>query len=409
MTKRVFKAIYHACGLLLLIIVFSPSCKQGYSTPPVVSYPVNEAENLFPYQSFISEYEEKVEAGLIACNCPGAAIAVVANNTILMMKGFGKSSTAANDAINSESVFRIGSLSKGFASVLAGTFVERGVFSWNDIVHDIYPSFRLSDKDQTSRVSVRHILSHTSGLPRHAYTTLVEDGMKLDKIADRLSTVKLISDEGKLYSYQNAAYAMIEGVIQQTTDYSFADAINQKIFLPLGMDRASTSYRDIKSANDIAYPFRGQSTTRKISKKYYNAIAAGGVNASISDMAKWMQLLLGNRPDIISNHTLNEIFTPVINTYNKRRYYNRWEGVTNSSYGMGWRILQFNDRSVVYHGGFVNGYRGEIAIDREKGVGVCFLFNNTCSYTKKAVGEFLNLFESYQNQAVADSSSAKQR
>ena len=102
------------------------------------------------------------------------------------------------------------------------------------------------------------------------------------------------------------------------------EIFEKELFVPLQAAHFSTDYESLINAENLALPHAGGNgnwRNRKISNKYYNAIPAGGVNASILDMGKWLQLLLGNRPDVISQKTLDEIFEPRIDTNNKRRYF----------------------------------------------------------------------------------------
>ena len=74
--------------------------------------------------------------------------------------------------------------------------VDQGLLTFDAPVYKIVPNFRLSDADQTERIQVQHLLSHTTGLPRHAYTNLVEDGLSLERIIPKFEDVALISTEG---------------------------------------------------------------------------------------------------------------------------------------------------------------------------------------------------------------------
>jgi len=171
--------------------------------------------------------------------------------------------------------------------------------------------------------------------------------------------------------------------------------LNKYIFKPLHMHNASTSYEALIQAAKLAKPHFFSSAeekyvTIKNSDKFYNAISAGGINASISDMAQWLELLLGNRPDIISDSSLSTIFNPLVKV-NTRRYSRRW-GARRSDYAMGWRVVNFQGRNIVFHGGYVNAYRSEIAIDRKNKLGICVLFNAPNHYASRIIPQFFTTF-----------------
>ena len=356
--------------------------------------------------TFLDTFEKEFTDGLYAKSIPGAAVAIVKDGRIVYQKGFGVKEAGSADVVDEHTVFRLGSVSKGFASVLTGIYVDEGIVSWDSPVSDFVEGFRLNDPDQTSRVQVKHLLSHTSGLPRHAYTNLVEDGLSLDRIIPRLERVPLIAREGQQLSYQNAAYSAIEKVLEAQTDTEFNMLLEEKLFNPLGMDNSSSSYDEIRSSGNRALPhvYYSQSRGRvpiSISKKYYNAVSSGGINASASDMGKWLLLLTGHNPDVISRERLNDIYDPVI-TLNNRRYSRHWTGVNKSFYGMGWRVLDNNGQKIVYHGGYVNGYRSEIAFAPEDGLGICILINTSSSYPLTVIPDVFNYFRPDSLYATSD-------
>ena len=347
---------------------------------------------------YLDEFAESFEAGLIDEQIPGGAVVIVKEGRVIFQKGFGVKERGMPEEVDEHTLFRLGSLSKGFTSVLAGVLAEEGFVSWDQPVSRYLMDFRLNDPEQTGRIQVRHLLSHTSGLPRHAYTNLVEDGLPLDLIIPRFELVPLIAREGAQHSYQNAAFSVIEKVLEAQTNTDFNTLLHEKLLKPLEMSHSSTSYDGIFNSGNKASPHLYVSRTRgsvpvSISGKYYNAVSSGGVNASASDMGKWLLLLTGYYPDIISEETLAEIYEPFAAIRNQRfsRY---WDGVNESHYGMGWRMLDNHGQKIVYHGGYVNGFRSEIAFSPEDGTGICILINTNSSYPLTVIPDFFNHFKS---------------
>jgi beta-lactamase class C len=347
--------------------------------------------------AYLDQFEQEFEQGMNDKRIPGASVVIVKDGRVVYQKGFGVKEKGKSDPVNEHTVFRLGSVSKGFASVLTGVLVEDGVVEWEQPVSDYLKEFKLSDPEQTRRVEVQHLLSHTSGLPRHAYTNLVEDGLTLDRIIPRFERVPLIAKEGEQIAYQNAAYSVIEKVLEVQADTDFHSLLSERIFSPLEMNQASASYESILQSDNKALPHVYHSRSRgrvpiSISRKYYNAVSSGGINASASDMGKWLLLLTGNAPDVISKETLNGMFTPLANI-NNRRFSRHWDGVNRSHYGMGWRVLDNHGQKIVYHGGYVNGYRSEIAFAPEDGVGICILINTNSSYPLQVIPGLFNHFK----------------
>lgn len=325
----------------------------------------------------------------------GAGVGIVKCDSIMYTGGFGKRNASINDdPINDETIFRIGSVSKGFAGILSGIFVEEGLLDWTDKVQEYVPSFQLRSKKWTEEVTLSHILSHTSGLPYHSFTNLVESGESMNSIANKFKSIHSISKPGNIYSYQNAVFALSGSIIENISGKSYGEVIAEKIFKPLDMNTASTDYQTLRGSANIAMPHKKYGRgwrTKKINQKYYNAIPAGGVNASVTDMSKWMRFLLGHNPNVMTADALKKVLNPVVDLPGKRKYYQRWEGHQESYYGYGWRIHDFIDKvtgesnRMIHHGGHVNDYRSEIAIFPGEDLGITVLFNSTTALARTVI------------------------
>ena len=354
------------------------------------------------YANFIEDYESYFSREFRRAGTPGAAMIVVKDTSTLFAGGFGLRKLRSKDSIDVNTVFRLGSLSKGFAAVLAGIMVDEKAFAWEDRVVDHLPYFALKSRRQTQDVQVTHILSHSTGLPYHAYTNLVESGVDVAKIAPQFRDVNLIGKPGEIYAYQNAAFGLIEEIILVNTQRSFQRQMAEKIFTPADMNRASISYEEMMSYQNRAVPHSFSRRKKnwqagRISGKYYNLPSTGGINASILDMGNWLRVLLGNRPDVVSEDALDFVFQPFVRSNNENRYFRHWDMLDEAHYGMGWRVLQLQSDTVLYHGGFVNGYRSEIAFDRKEKVGICVLFNSSSDLAGRCIPAFWEQYYNYRD------------
>ncbi|WP_378185771.1 serine hydrolase domain-containing protein [Aquimarina sp. W85] len=349
--------------------------------------------------------EDKINAyfeqGISNKDLVGAAVAIVKCDSIIYTGGFGERTSQSKDSINSNTIFRIGSLSKGFAGILTGIHVQEGLLDWGDKIKDYVPNFEMSNTQLTNEVTLCHVLSHTTGLPYHSFTNLVEAGIPLNQIAGRFKEVSPVYDPGKIYSYQNAVFALSGKIIEQVTSHALKEVIHEKIFDPLHMDTASASFEALEDADNIAIPhqkYHGRWKPVKLNHKYYQAISAGGVNASVTDMAKWMKFLLGSNPEVLHPNMIDQVFNPVIEVGGRSKYYQRWKGHLKSYYALGWRVHTFknedskNPRIMVHHGGSVNNYRSEIAVFPEEDLGICILFNSPTSYAKEAIPKINEIY-----------------
>jgi beta-lactamase class C len=384
------------CALSLASFLFA-ECNESITTgePAFAEKPAADPK----ITAFLADYRRFFLETMAATRTPGAAIVIVRGDTIVWMEGFGLRQTGSPDSVNVNTVFRTGSLSKGFAGVLTGILVQKGWIRWNERVRDCYPEFTLSDEAQAGRVQLRHLLSHTTGLPYHAFTHLIERGYDTRKIvAEYFPHARLSAREGEYYSYQNAAFSVIEEVMEAATQNTYQQLIREKIFVPAGMKNASCDYLSMVSCPNKCLPhFQTGSgfQSDSISGLYYNSAAAGGVNASISDMGEWLRLLLGHKDYIVADSTLDKVFEPVTGTGGERSVLRHWVRRNDAYYALGWRILQHDTDTIVYHGGYVNGFRGEIAFNRRDDVGICVLMNASTDLGAISVTNFFDRWKHF--------------
>lgn len=351
-----------------------------------------------PFDEVLLEYQSYIEQSLAESGTPGAAVAIVSDSSIVFLKGFGIRSVEGNEPVDAHTVFRLGSVSKPVSSSLAGILASDELFHWDDPVIDYLDTFKLNSPTYSRQLSVRNVLSHATGLPYHTFTNLIEEGHPLPVMLDELEKVDLIGTPGKIYSYQNVAYSIIDPVIAVASHHTFEEEIKSRLFGPLFMTDASVTYDAMLKSSNRAEPhlFRGrQWRTIPLSDTYYNAAPAGGVNASITDMAKWMVAMLGYRPEVISKSTITELLQPQVKATAKNRNFNRWSRIQKSYYGLGWRIINFKNDTLAYHGGYVNGYRSEIALHPTRKIAICVLANGPSSFSDYAIPSFFIIYDKY--------------
>jgi beta-lactamase class C len=354
-------------------------------------------------EALANYFEKAIASGDIV----GAGVSIVRGDSIVISDGFGKRNIKYNDAVDGETVFRLGSLSKGFAGVLAANLKHEGKLDWSDKVSDYLPDFQLGNKQNSEQITLATILSHTSGAPYHSYTNLVEAGLPLTEIASRFKAVVPNSKPGLTYSYQNAMFALSAEMMYKETGEEMTALLNTKFFKPLNMDHISMDHETLAHTDNVAMPHSKRRygwTSLKLNDHYYNAIAAGGINASALDMAKWMKLLLGHHPEIMDKTALQEAFNPFIEIKGRSKYYQRWPGHVSSYYGFGWRIHKFEDmvtnehKTIFHHGGSVNSYRNEIAIYPEADLGICVLLNSNSKLAGTVIPDLYEIVNKVYNE-----------
>ena len=348
---------------------------------------------------------------IISGEIVGAGVSIVKGDSIVLSDGFGKKNSNASAEVDGHTIFRLGSLSKGFAGILAANMVQEGSLDWEAKVSDYIPEFQLGGKNNSDEITLANILSHTSGVPYHSYTNLIEAGLPLTDIAKRFKEVVPISEPGSMYSYQNALFALSGEMIYKATGQEITKALEHRFFNPLEMGSATMDHESLTRAQNVAVPHskkRNGWKPKRLTNKYYNAVAAGGINASASDMAKWMRFLLGHNPEIMDKSALQEAFDPFIEIKGRSKYYQRWPGHLSSHYGFGWRIHKFvegdtkEEKTIWHHGGSVNNYRNEIAVYPEADLGICVLLNNNSRLARTVVPDLYKIVKEVYGQTTAE-------
>lgn len=330
-----------------------------------------------PEQSLADEFDKQFHQQVSAENILGAAFAVVSRQGIIRIDTAGYTDTSRKRAINPDTAFRIASVSKTFAAELAAQMVRDGRLSWDDPVTRYVPDFRI--KGDASRIHIRHLLGQSTGLLPHAYDNLIEEGVSAADIQDRLADLSFICAPGECYSYQNSVFSLIGPVLEKIAASSYANLVDQRIFKPLDMNTASVGYEAFIANPNRAEPHvrkgNGQWKTVAVSPNYYRVAPAAGVNASVRDMGKWLMAQLGANPAVIAPEILSAVSAPRVRTP-RDLYRKEWNRIlTDAHYGLGWRIYQLGNEQIVYHSGWVSGYRADVAWSPSHDIGIAVLMN----------------------------------
>ncbi len=364
--------------------VISESEKQHLSA-------IKKLPEIPPFREFIHFMEGELDTS----HTVGAAYAMVRGGHVEYLSTYGERSRGSGEEVNEHTLFRLASVSKGFAGTLACLLENEGIFSLDDRVLDHYPGFRLKDSASTNGMTIRNLLSHTTGLVPYAFDNLVEAGESLPHIVDRLHEVAISGPPGTLYGYQNVTFSMLDPIVRRVTGTPYQVLMNEMIFKPLQMNDASVGPVAKTPDLNMASPHvRGRDGYIALNphEGYYNVLPAAGVNASITDMGQWLLALLGHQHAIVPEEVLETIGEPVIYTPLKYRYTRYWKPFRERYYSLGWRIYHYRGKKIVYHGGYIRGYRAEIGFCPEEDIGIVFLQNSPNNLASKVVPRFFDLY-----------------
>lgn len=348
-----------------------------------------------PFEKTLRNFDVFLRESLDSLGTVGAAATIVHAKDKPYTLTYGVKKVDTEDSVDLNTVFRLASISKGFAGVLACQLDEQGKLPLDAHVNEYLRDFELKDSVNTNDLSIRHLLNHTSGLVPHAYDNLAEAGQGIGDILPRLKEVDIAAPPGRLYGYQNVLFSLIDTIAALGTNKPYADLLSEYIFRPLGMKNASAGFGSLVWNPNVAFPHysrNGEFFPLPLHSGYYNLLPAAGVNASIEDVGKWLKALLGHPPGALSAAVLQKISSPQVETPLRNAYTRNWDPIDGRYYSFGWRIFDYKGYRIMYHGGYVRGYRAEIAFCPELDLGLAFLQNSPNGIASRFVPYFLNLY-----------------
>ncbi|MCV2885701.1 beta-lactamase family protein [Aestuariibacter sp. AA17] len=325
---------------------------------------------------WLYDYADSTQAKAAKHNIPGYALVFVEKGKPEHIFTFGKTSRKGAP-ISEDTVFRLASVSKTFTGMAIAKLAEQKAINWDTPVSKLAPEFGFATNGRND-LTVRHIVGQASGYMPNAYDNLIEANYPLPRVLNMLADLEPLCTPGKCYTYQNALFGVFEHYFD-AQNTSYRAVLNREILKPLGMPTASAGLAALLSSDEWAKPHiairKDKWREGKVKKSYYRYSPAAGVNASIKDMTIWLRAMLGEYPHVISDSLIEQVTTPVVKTSRELRRRD-WKGYLNDAhYGLGWRIYDFKGQPLIYHGGWVQGYRAAIAFAPEQQVGFAILMN----------------------------------
>ncbi len=376
------------------------SCLATAGANPVQLAPFASPQAIADVQ--LLRLDENLRRAMETGDFVGLAVAVVRNGEVTFLRTYGETEIGSGAPVTEDTLFRIASLSKGFASTMVGMAVSEGRLSLDAPATGFAPELALPGNAETS-LTLAHLLSHRTGLPPNAYDNLLEAGILPDAILPQYRKVKLICPVSDCYAYQNIAYDLAGRALARAYGESFADIVAARLFSPLGMTTASYGLDGLMLSGNWARPHTRKNqkdpalpahpwTRIEVKAPYYATPAAGGANASIRDMAQWLKAQLGNAPDVLPPGVINLIHAPQVSTPSEtRRMREALPALRSSHYAYGWRVYEYANQTVVAHGGSVDGYGAQIMFLPDQNVGIVVLANARSKRLWRIAPMFLDL------------------
>ena len=346
-------------------------------------------------EAFVTEFKHFVETKLVP-RAPGLALAVIADGKVKVLQTYGVKKVGTSGLVNADTTFRLASVSKSFAATAAAMMVNDGLIRWDTKVTDVLPNVEFSNPRYGDQMTLEHILSQATGLPTQTNSNFIEEGLSFDEIVRRLRYVNFVCPPGKCYNYQNVTYSLISNIVLKKTGMTYEHYLEKELFKPLGMRTATVGFAGYNANRNYAVPHvptrKGWAPTT-VTEHYYRVNPAAGVNASITDMSRWLLAHMGQNPAVLPPGVLNAVHAKVTRNTPAQNHYGSREGVTNSHYGLGWRVFDYRgDKNFVHHGGGVKGFRSEVVFNPELKIGMVILTNGA-RLSGDVIFEFLDAYE----------------
>jgi beta-lactamase class C len=341
-----------------------------YSTGEIVA--LDGRSGLINY----NEIERRIDALMADETMVGLAVAIMENGEITFARGYGETLHGSGEEVTTDTVFRWASLSKGVASTMIALLAQDGALDLDAPVSRFAPSLRLPASGHM-RITITDLLSHRLGIERNALDNRLEAGEDPLILRTALGSRPAVCPPGTCHRYQNIGFDAASEIVEGVTGQSYEAAVQRRLLEPLGMHTASVSRRGLFESASWAHSHRGLGEEVPVVEPYYRIPAAGGMNGSIRDLARWMQVQVNGAPDIVSPSILAVTHRPVVRTEREDRRNRRYAArLSNTHYALGWRVYDYAGRTVITHRGAVRGYRAMIMIDPALRTGVVVLWNS---------------------------------
>ncbi len=337
---------------------------------------------------------------LAAWQVPSAGVVIVRDGRVIFAEGVGLADVESSRAATADTAYAIGSCTKAFTAFTVATVVRDGALDWDQPVRARVPEFALADESAAGHVTLRDMITHRTGMPRHEFMWYGTARPRAELFAG-LRHLPLSKDLRQTWQYNNLMYLAAGHVLERVTGKSWEDLVRERIATPLAMSSVSFSASEAGqragaaggAENALATPYdhrvlEDEAGTREIRRIEFREIAnigpAGSINMSVRDLGAWLSMLTsGGRTGaeggerLLEASAIRELLSPQI-IMPIPRDPTRPE-IVPIGYAMGWMSDVYRGRPRAHHGGNIDGFSAAMAVlpDERIGVGVLTNMNGT--------------------------------
>jgi CubicO group peptidase (beta-lactamase class C family) len=383
MLQRSLSLRHAICGALLVFAASAAWAQQPVPAAPPAT--VAQQGSALPAQ--LQDFSAYVDDTLKTFQVPGVAVAIVKDGKVVLEQGFGVRELGKPAKVDAHTLFAIASNTKAFTAASLQMLADQGKLDMDGRVIDYLPWFRMSDPYVTHEMRIRDLLAHRSGLslgagdllywPPTSYTT--EDVVK------RLADVPIRNSFRGHYAYDNILFAVATLVIEKVSGQSYADFVREHIFKPVGMDESLIDCTYLKPGMDAATghaPYNFKDVKPVPPMAWLNDPGAGGIYASVHDLAKWMnvQLAGGALPGggrLFSEKSHREMWSMLTPIPVSKPSIPEMAPLTPDfyGYGEGWFLSDYMGQKLAWHTGGWPGFVSRVTMVPKLHLGVVVLTN----------------------------------
>ncbi|MDB5129262.1 serine hydrolase [Mucilaginibacter sp.] len=310
---------------------------------------------------------------------PGAAVCIVKDGKIVLMKGYGIKELGMPNKVDVNSLFMIGSNTKAFTATALAMLQAEKKLSLDEKVTKYIPEFKLENKAAGEMAIVKDLLSHRLGFRTfQGDFTFYNTNLSRHDVIEKLGKMKATYPFRTTWGYTNSAFLTAGEIIPRVTGKPWEVYLKESIFAPLGMTNTLALTAEMPKALNRTVPHT-LVDGRLTAIPYCNIdglAPAGSISSSVNDMSKWVMALLdngkvGNR-QVIPAAAVAATRQPqdYVSTVN---YLNGDVGF--ELYGLGWSLQDYCGRRLVMHTGGVNGYVSSVTLVPKENLGIIILTN----------------------------------
>lgn len=322
-------------------------------------------------------FGEWLGAALEAWKVPGIAVACVKGGEVILLEARGLRDVEQGLAVTPDTLFAIGSCTKAFTALALGLLVAEGRAGWDDPVRATLPSFRLHERLDSGDVTLRDLVTHRTGLPRHDLVWYGRPSLERRALLERLPYLEPSARLRERWQYNNLMYVVAGLALEELAAASWEEVLRARLLAPLGMDRTVFSVADAQADPDHALPYRlDEGRALRIPFRRIEHVGpAGSIQSSARDMARWLELWLARGTvdgrQVVEPATLRAQLRSGMPLAGS----DQEQDVLPLGYAHGWVLELYRGHLRISHGGGIDGFSAQVAFAPQAEVGVVVLAN----------------------------------